>query len=379
VGDIDIILYASLTPETVTNFLAYVGRGDYGGVTIHRAEPGFVVQGGGYKATAAPDSFAHIPTEPSPMNEPGISNVRGTIAMAKRGGDPNSATSEFFFNLADNNDPDNPMSLDNQNGGFSVFGRVSAPGMEVVDAIAALPRETYVTDLEGMSWTNAWPMNAESAPPTMDQSKLVVINSVTPVPPLSHFVASNTNPAVVSGVVTNGQLELSALEPGQSEITVTATDLDGNAVSQTFDVRVTQSFEQWAGRSSFPGGLSAPGDDGDNDGLCNLHEFAFLTDPAQPDGPNGRPVFSLSNVAGAMTPKITFRLRKYTDALSYRVEASTNLVSWEEVWSSSDGLSVPDVHAEDRGDYYLVTVERTGLPPGAVRHFLRVVASSTSP
>lgn len=379
VGDIDIMLYASLTPETVTNFLGYVNRGDYEGVTIHRADPAFVVQGGGYKATAAPDSFAHIPTVSSPTNEPGISNVRGTIAMAKRGGDPNSATSEFFFNLADNNDPDQPMSLDNQNGGFTVFGRVSVPGMQVVDAIEALPRGTYAVDLEGFSWTNDWPMNAESAPPDMDQSKLVQINSVAPIPLLSHGVASNTNPAVVDAAVTNGQLTLCALAPGESAITIAATDLDGNTVFQTFDVEVTQSFAQWAGASSFPGGLSAPGDDADHDGLCNLHEFAFLTDPGHPDGPNGQPVFSLSGVPGALTPKITFKLRKYTDALSCSVEASNDLVSWETIWDSGDGLSLPHVQAQDQGAYYLIDVEQPEPPLGAARQFLRVRVSSAGP
>lgn len=375
VGDIDIMLYASLTPETVTNFLGYVDRGDYEGVTIHRADPGFVVQGGGYRATAAPASFEHIPTVSSPTNEPGISNVRGTIAMAKRGGDPNSATSEFFFNLSD----DNPQNLDNQNGGFTVFGRVSQQGMQVVDAIAALPQGNYVADLGGFSWTNDWPVNAESAPPDMDQSKLVQISSVGPIPLLSHGVASNTNPAVVGIAVTNGQLALYALAPGESAITVAATDLDGNTVSQTFDVQVTEDFEQWAAGSSFPGGQSAPGDDADNDGLCNLHEFAFLTDPGHADGVTGRPVFSLSGVSGAPTPKITFKLRKYTDALAYRVEASSDLMTWEIIWESADGFSLPHVQAHDQEGYYLIDVEGPEPPPGVGRQFLRVGVSTTAP
>ena len=82
-------------------------------------------------------SFFHITQDAPVPNEfsPLRSNVRGTIAMAKLGGDPDSATSEWFFNLVDNS-----SNLDNQNGGFTVFGRVIGNGMEVVDTMAALPR-----------------------------------------------------------------------------------------------------------------------------------------------------------------------------------------------------------------------------------------------
>ena len=134
-GDIEIELFDNIAPLSVQNFLNYVNDGDYDGTFIHRSVPGFVIQGGGYIFDPASGTANHIPTDAPVVNEFSLSNVRGTVAMAKLGGDPDSATSEWFINLVDNS-----ADLDNQNGGFTVFGQVINNGMRVADAIAALPR-----------------------------------------------------------------------------------------------------------------------------------------------------------------------------------------------------------------------------------------------
>lgn len=133
-GSFEIEMLEQDAPITVENFLGYVNRDDYDGTFIHRSVPGFVIQGGGYRYNPENNSAPSIPREDPIVNEFGVSNTRGTVAMAKLGGDPDSATSEWFVNLADNSE-----NLDNQNGGFTVFGRVIGDGMDVVDAIAALP------------------------------------------------------------------------------------------------------------------------------------------------------------------------------------------------------------------------------------------------
>jgi cyclophilin family peptidyl-prolyl cis-trans isomerase len=131
-GAVEIELFDEATPKTVANFLKYVNEGAYENSFIHRSVEDFVVQGGGWYYVGP---FAEsIPTGPPVMNEPGISNVRGTIAMAKQPNDPDSATSQWFFNLEDNS-----AQLDNSNGGFTVFGQVKGDGMEVIDQIADLP------------------------------------------------------------------------------------------------------------------------------------------------------------------------------------------------------------------------------------------------
>ena len=132
-GDIGIGLYAADTPITVDNFLNYVNDGDYDNVFFHRSVPGFIVQTGGFSTNQAALNGsvpAPIDTDSPIVNEPGISNLRATVAMAKLGGNPDSATSQFFINLYDNSD-----TLDDQNGGFTVFGDVA--DMTVPDAIEA--------------------------------------------------------------------------------------------------------------------------------------------------------------------------------------------------------------------------------------------------
>ncbi|TAN64960.1 MAG: hypothetical protein EPN17_18140 [Methylobacter sp.] len=137
-GIIDIRLFDSAAPLTVTNFLNYVDSGAYRSSFIQRSVPGSIIQGGGYAWNDISNSVKPI-TKLSPVvNEFSAdhSNLRGTIAMAKLNGNPNSATNEWFFNLTNNS-----AKLDFQNGGSTVFGQVVEKSMPVVDAIAALPRK----------------------------------------------------------------------------------------------------------------------------------------------------------------------------------------------------------------------------------------------
>jgi cyclophilin family peptidyl-prolyl cis-trans isomerase len=133
-GDFEVNLFDKTTPKTVENFLAYVNANAYTNTIIHRSVSGFVVQGGGFKYTGELP-LVGITQNAKVTNEPVYSNVRGTIAMAKLGSDANSATNQWFFNLANNS-----ANLDKQNGGFTVFGQVTGNGMAIVDAIAALNR-----------------------------------------------------------------------------------------------------------------------------------------------------------------------------------------------------------------------------------------------
>lgn len=128
VGDFSIDLLDNDAPRTVENFLNYVNRNAYNGNYIHRAVDNFVVQTGGYRFQPFVGPV-DVPTDPPVANEFGASNLRGTVAMAKLEGQPDSATSQWFVNLNDN------VSLDSNSGGFTVFGRVLGEGMQILEEI----------------------------------------------------------------------------------------------------------------------------------------------------------------------------------------------------------------------------------------------------
>lgn len=128
-GKITLELDRAKAPITVENFLKYVDEGFYTNTIFHRVISDFMIQGGGFT-----DGMQEKPTHAAIKNESGngLSNVRGTIAMA-RTPDLNSATSQFFINRYDEN-----AKLDTLGGGYAVFGKV-IDGLAVVDAIAQVP------------------------------------------------------------------------------------------------------------------------------------------------------------------------------------------------------------------------------------------------
>jgi len=133
-GVITLELDQDKAPKSAANFLAYVNKGHYDNTVFHRVIGGFMIQGGGFtsdfqqKPTRAP-----IPIESEQSLKAGLSNVPGTIAMA-RTSEPNSATAQFFINVADNSRL-NFRSADPQGYGYTAFGKVVS-GMEVVNKIA---------------------------------------------------------------------------------------------------------------------------------------------------------------------------------------------------------------------------------------------------
>ena len=134
-GNIVVNLNPTEAPLSVNNFLRYVQAGFYSSTIFHRVIAGFAIQAGGFTSGLVPKSGAFAPISLESNN--GLSNLRGTLAMA-RTSDPNSATSQFYFNLVDNPSLD---FKDASNPGYAVFGKISQ-GLDVMDAIGAVPTNT---------------------------------------------------------------------------------------------------------------------------------------------------------------------------------------------------------------------------------------------
>lgn len=160
-------LLRSAAPATVDNFLRYVNNGDYTHMFLHRSVPGFVVQGGGFGID--PEGFLfNVKNYGTVVNEFNRSNRRGTVAMAKLGGNVNSASNQWFVNLADNS-----ANLDNQNGGFTVFAEI-VHGMDVIDRIAGF-RVGNVSGIFGTSALNEVPLDIPQTATTVDRKDFVLI------------------------------------------------------------------------------------------------------------------------------------------------------------------------------------------------------------
>jgi cyclophilin family peptidyl-prolyl cis-trans isomerase len=247
-GRFDVELFDQTTPggqplpaTTVANFLNYVNGGDYDNTIVHRSvrvsDAGVdVIQGGGFALNISGFlDTTHIQTNPAIADEPAISNTRGTIAMAKSG--PNTATSEWFINDINNTVLDNPAQ---PSGAFTVFGQVTGSGMQVVDAIAAVPTFHFSGAFANIPLRNF--TDTAHFPQSATADKVVAVNPslFNRRDILTFTITGNDNSGLVTPNINGNQLTLTYTQntTGTAHITVQATDLDGASVQSTFTVTV---------------------------------------------------------------------------------------------------------------------------------------------
>jgi cyclophilin family peptidyl-prolyl cis-trans isomerase len=232
-GDIEVLMLEDAASATVANFLRYVKRGDYDNTFIHRSDPGFVIQGGGYQFVNGQP--VAIRQDAAVVNEPGVSNRRGTLAMAKLGGQPNSATNQWFFNESDAN-AGPPASLDTQNGGFTVFGRIiTGAGLTTMDAIAAV-RPIVDADGPNANLFDQLPIVNWGGGPIQD-SNLIHVVWIKLVPQIVAVTRTNATTVRVQGrgaASTTYKLQ-SSTSPGSSTFTNLTNVTTGTAGNFTYD------------------------------------------------------------------------------------------------------------------------------------------------
>jgi len=360
----DMALFSNRTPVTRTNFLNYVTGGDYVNSFIHRSAPGFVIQGGGFKYTT---SVTSVPTDPPIVNEFGISNTLGTVSMAKVGDDPNSATSQWFVSTGANS-----TNLDFQNGGFTVFARVT--------------RSTFQTALNYGNpaifriWNAGIPFDNLPLHGDFDGSRNIEARdtirfktvALAPLPAgeagesttLSFSILANSNPTVASLVINSGGgLEISP-KPGvigTTTVVIRATDSVGNTVDDTFVIRqIREEFAGWRARvfsspDNTNDGISGPYADPDGDGITNLQLFAHGLAP----GFHKNPV--IYHTTTPTRPQFEFPLRNDINGLGVIIEGSSDL-GVTDSWKSVDQ---EEVAKSTVGNIDTLTIQPSSVVPSS--------------
>ena len=315
-GTIDSLLYPEACPAHVENLLNYINRGDYDGAIFHRsaitATSGVAVVQAGLMKLDAEENFTRIVTDPSVVDEPALSNLTGTLAMAKTGA-PDSGSSQVYFNTIDNLNLDGPQS----NGGYTVFGRVTTESLSVIADISALPRGTYTANIDSLPQTlSDWPTTVVPEDSIPAPAELVQITEATQLEDLlSYRLGPDGDSSLVSSSLTDTELTLAPVPgaTGTTSITIEVEDLDGTIL---------------------PALIS----------YCVLDlDFRPLLSPAG-------------------HPAVTFRHEKTPAALSYEVQSSLDGQQWSTVWRTEEGIASPAVIAQsDLGSAWQLTVEDSAI------------------
>ena len=345
-ANLDFLLFSQRSPITRDNFLGYVERGDYLTSVIHRSAPGFVIQGGGFTILENGENLSSVdvPTQPPILNEFGVSNTARTISMAKRSSDPDSATSQWFVSLAANSN-----NLDFQNGGFTVFGRISQStfaNAQLLDPTTPnAPDPPFLLANLGGAFTST-PLHqsafGDPLPPlTLGDFFRIVSTSRVPVPASEagtstalNYTVTNQAPdfseSITGSTLRIEPLSLSPTRGAQVDYDVTATDSVGNEVIDTFTLSVTLDYETWRNQVFTPEQqnddlVSGPMADPNNDGRTNLQAYAQDLDPFENISSDFIAIDSTPNNQQIL---LSFRSNINTTSVDFFVEESDDLVTW---------------------------------------------------
>jgi peptidyl-prolyl cis-trans isomerase A (cyclophilin A) len=360
-GSFQVQLFDKEAPQTVANFFDYITSGAYNNDVFHRLAINsdgskFVLQGGGFtlKSGTTP-TIVPVTTLPTVPNEFSStrSNTAGTLAMAKLGSDPNSASSQFFINLGNNS-----SNLDSQNGGFTVFGKiigqvsttsVSDPTVTRLDSAKPTSETNFnsaFTDLPLQDSTIT--ANDPKFPGDTERSDFDLIQNVQIIhrsEALTYSIVSNSNPDLVFTTLQHEHMTLTYAsgKTGSATIVVKATDMFGASVTTSFKVTISASTP------SATVTLNKP----------SPTVFDSITATATTSNADGDPV------------KLTYT---WTDTTQNRVLQTTSNTS-----ATTDTLNLRNFTGINAGDGIVVSVTPTsdGLSGSVATATATVVATST--
>ena len=248
-GTINIEMLDAAAPLNVANFLSYVDDDSYNNTIIHRSIEGFVIQGGSFTATLP---LVSVPTRDPVVNEFALSNLRGTLSMAKLADQPDSATSGFFISLADNS-----TILDPQNGGFTVFARVIGAGMDVADVIEDIPTWSLALDNSGFPFDDFPMLGGVDDDVEVDlMVELVEAKRVSMYPEVGNdnsiisFTVGSSSAGMLEATLSGSILTITPNDTflGSATISVSAMDTDGNSFEKTFAAQIVSDVPGFSSR-----------------------------------------------------------------------------------------------------------------------------------
>jgi cyclophilin family peptidyl-prolyl cis-trans isomerase len=189
-GTISLRMLRDIAPATVNNFFTYANAGNFDNIFFTRNVPNFIIQLGSLRVNSS-NTVVNGPVRAPVVNEFRLHNTLGTVAMAKQGGNPNSATNQFFFNLANNS-----SNLDNQNGGFTVFAQVAnTSSLSVAKAVARRDVVALHNDVTGHGVLASFPATGLTDTPVRAKSILTGTNeSIDQFNTQRFVVTGNFNP-----------------------------------------------------------------------------------------------------------------------------------------------------------------------------------------
>jgi len=248
-GTINIEMLDAAAPLNVANFLSYVDDDSYNNTIIHRSIEGFVIQGGSFTATLP---LVPVLTRDPVVNEFSLSNLRGTLSMAKLADQPDSATSGFFISMADNS-----AILDPQNGGFTVFARVIGAGMDVADVIEDIPTWTLTLDNSGFPFADFPMLGGVDDDVAVDlMAELVEAKRVSMYPEVGDsdsmisFTVGSSSAGIVEATLSGSVLTVAPNDTflGSATISVSAMDTEGNSFEKTFAAQIVSDVPGFSSR-----------------------------------------------------------------------------------------------------------------------------------